>query len=555
MRTAEPHASAGSAAGELVRLRAELDEARRALALFKEEQQREFGDQRVWLEREILERRQTAKALQESEQRLETALAGSPVTLFTQDGGLRYTWIYNSVTDWRHSRIIGQTDEDLFGAEDGGRLRRLKNEVLQSGAQRREVVSLPVDGERRWFTLTVNPLRGDDGRVVGVICASVDITDIKRLEGRIAESEARYRAIVEAFDGMIYICSEDYAIEFMNAKLVARCGTPGIGQKCHKVLHGLDQPCPWCRNERVLRGETVHWEVQSPLDGRWYYVVNTPIRHEDGTHAKMAAIMDITERKEAERHRDEMFRTMQRAQHIESLARLTGNIAHHFNNQLTVILGNTDLARAELPGEHPVHAFLEDIKTAAETAARLSDEMLKCSGHALTELKPGNLGALVESARALLAVITAPRIRLVLRMAEGLPDTLMDSKLIQQVLLNLVTNGVEAIGGRTGRIEVETRLVELSADAIERLKPHGPPRPGRHVCLSVTDSGDGIPDGQMAGLFDPFSSTKGVGRGLGLPVALGIAETHRGGLEIISTPGVGVTARLYLPVHTPPDAA
>ena len=100
--------------------------------------------------------------------------------------------------------------------------------------------------------------------------------------------EARYAAIIEAFDGVIYICSQDYEVEFMNRQAIERTGGYPVGQKCYKALHNLENVCPWCVNERVFRGEKVSWEILSPKDNRWYHVVNTPIRHGDGTMSNMA---------------------------------------------------------------------------------------------------------------------------------------------------------------------------------------------------------------------------------------------------------------------------
>jgi two-component system, cell cycle sensor histidine kinase and response regulator CckA len=114
------------------------------------------------------------------------------------------------------------------------------------------------------------------------------------------ESEQRYRAIVTAFDGAIYVCSPDYRITFMNEELIARRGN-AVGAHCYQALHDLDAVCPWCVNERVFRGEVVRWEVQSPKDGRWYYSINSPIYHPDGTISKQAMIHDITERKDLEK--------------------------------------------------------------------------------------------------------------------------------------------------------------------------------------------------------------------------------------------------------------
>ena len=125
----------------------------------------------------------------------------------------------------------------------------------------------------------------------------------------------RYRAIVEAFDGFIYICSPDYRIEFLNDNFIRRIGRDATGEFCYEALHDRKTMCPWCVNERVFQGETVRWEVQSPKDQRWLYVVNTPFRHADGSISKQAVIQDITERKlETDlREREEQLRTMANA--------------------------------------------------------------------------------------------------------------------------------------------------------------------------------------------------------------------------------------------------
>ena len=108
---------------------------------------------------------------------------------------------------------------------------------------------------------------------------------------------AQYEAMIEAFDGLIYICSQNYDVEFMNQRFIERTGYYPLGQKCYQALHDRDSICPWCVNDRVFRGEKVVWEVLSTKDDRWYRVVNTPIRHPDGTISKMAMIQGITESK------------------------------------------------------------------------------------------------------------------------------------------------------------------------------------------------------------------------------------------------------------------
>lgn len=129
------------------------------------------------------------------------------------------------------------------------------------------------------------------------------------LSGLIMESERLFEAMVEAFDGMIYICSTDYRIEFLNDRMIEHIGHDATGELCYKAF-GRNSICPWCINHRILKGETVRWEVISPVDGRWYYVINAPIHHLDGRVSKYAMMMDIHDRKQNEeelkKHRDHL---------------------------------------------------------------------------------------------------------------------------------------------------------------------------------------------------------------------------------------------------------
>ncbi|MCB2146112.1 MAG: PAS domain S-box protein [Deltaproteobacteria bacterium] len=121
------------------------------------------------------------------------------------------------------------------------------------------------------------------------------------------ERDLQLSAIIHAFDGFVYVCDKDFRIAFMNERLIQRTGFDGTGQLCHKVLHNLDKVCPWCCNDRVFKGETVRWEVKSPRDQRWYYEIDTPLSHPDGSISKFGMIIDIHQRKtaeqELERHR------------------------------------------------------------------------------------------------------------------------------------------------------------------------------------------------------------------------------------------------------------
>ncbi len=157
------------------------------------------------------------------------------------------------------------------------------------------------NGDWRWILGRGKAVkRANDGKALLMVGTHVDITEQKRIEEELCESRGKYQAIIEAFDGLIYVCSSDFKIEYMNRALIERTGYNAVGKLCYEILHDRDSVCPWCVNDEVLAGRTVRWELQSPKDRRWYYVVNVPVYRHDGSILKQAMIMDITDRKQAE---------------------------------------------------------------------------------------------------------------------------------------------------------------------------------------------------------------------------------------------------------------
>jgi len=112
--------------------------------------------------------------------------------------------------------------------------------------------------------------------------------------------ESHEKKIMAGFEGFFYVCSKDYLIEFMNGKLIDRTGYEATGEVCYEAMHKRDTPCPWCDQDRVLKGEINRWEMQDPRDNRWYYVVNAPLQRQDGPVARQSVILDITEIKQVE---------------------------------------------------------------------------------------------------------------------------------------------------------------------------------------------------------------------------------------------------------------
>ena len=261
----------------------------------------------------------------------------------------------------------------------------------------------------------------------------------------------------------------------------------------------------------------------------------------------------------AERHRnaaerEQMQKHLLHAQKLESLGVLAGGIAHDFNNLLVGILTNAQYARKQLAPEHPARAAIDDVVAAAERTAGLTQQLLVYSGRAPSISRPTRITQHVRELAHLLEPGIPKHVRLQLDLSDELPAIEADVAQLQQVIMNVILNGAEAIGPGGGTVRVTATVAELSAGDLQRMIGRSS-RPGPHVVIETADTGHGIDVAELERIFDPFYTTKGPGRGLGLASVLGIMQSHRGALTVTSGPRGGTIFRLCFPVatHAPVD--
>jgi PAS domain S-box-containing protein len=256
---------------------------------------------------------------------------------------------------------------------------------------------------------------------------------------------------------------------------------------------------------------------------------------------------DITERRQAEEEQRALEWRLLHSQKLESLGVLADGIAHDFNNLLAVILGNADLALAELLPMSPACGNLRDIRDTSIRASDLCRQMLAYSGKGRLVIERMCLKELIEGMLPLLRSSMSKKAQLNLRLEENLPPLQGDATQIRQVLMNLVVNASEALGERSGKVNLSTGAMECSADYLGPGAPGDTPVVGRHTWLEVSDSGCGMDAETQRRMFEPFFTTKFTGRGLGLSAVLGIVRSHKGALKLHSELGRGTTFRVLFP--------
>ncbi len=251
--------------------------------------------------------------------------------------------------------------------------------------------------------------------------------------------------------------------------------------------------------------------------------------------------------RQAEREKLDMQRQLQETQRLESLGVLAGGIAHDFNNILGGILGNACLAQMDLPAGSGPRSHLDIVIQSTQRAAELCRQMLAYSGRGRFVVRRLDLNVLVRETLSLLGASISKKAELSLELAQELPAVDADAAQMRQVLMNLVINASEALGDRAGRIRIRTGVERLDRARLQAIHPAGEAMEGDYIFLEVLDTGCGMSTQSVSRIFDPFFSTKFLGRGLGLSAVLGIVRGHRGALEVQSEEGRGSSFRMFLP--------
>jgi len=280
----------------------------------------------------------------------------------------------------------------------------------------------------------------------------------------------------------------------------------------------------------------------------WTHLEATAAQDDDGALLFRTVLSDITPRKLMEEEKSKLEAQNRQLQKTESLGRMAGAFVHHFNNMLQVVIGNMQLAILKLPQDAVSVKNITVAIQAARAGEKITSQTLTYLGHISDELKPLDLCDVCRLGLPMLQAAIPKNVILETDLPSRGPTIIASANQMQQVLTNLVANAWESVADGQGVIHLRVKMV--SAADIPTI--HSPtdwrPQDSFYGCLEVTDTGCGIARSDIEKIFDPFFSSKFIGRGLGLAVVLGIAKAHHGAVSVQSDPGQGSTFRVFLPV-------
>jgi PAS domain S-box-containing protein len=301
----------------------------------------------------------------------------------------------------------------------------------------------------------------------------------------------------------------------------------------------------------LLKGELQSHSINDNLtkDGRiitceWN---NSPLHDNDGNIIGAISLgLDITERKQVEEEKDKLQTQLQQAHKMEAIGTLAGGIAHDFNNIVGIILGNTELAIDDVPEGNPAQLNLKEVRTASLRAKDVVRQLLSFARKTKLEKKPANIIPIIKESLKFLRSSIPTSIEIRQNIAKDVDTILADPTQINQILINLCANSHHSMPDG-GVIVITLKNIELDEDTSDQCSKLNP---GRYVNLAVSDTGHGISQEKIDRIFDPYFTTKEVGKGtgMGLAVVHGIVKGHNGLITVESELGKGTTFSIFFPV-------
>jgi PAS domain S-box-containing protein len=491
--------------------------------------------------RDITERKRAEEELLKSEEQYRQLVQQVPAV------------VYKGYTDWslecfdqKIEEITGYSMEefntrkktwmDLILSEDIDQAKKLLLEAREGdGSYVTEHRIRKKNGEVRWVQAMNRIIYDSKSKIDHISGVFFDITDRKSLE------EERDRLFNMSMD-MLCVAGFDGFFKQINPAWSKTLGWPEtelLSRSWLDFVHPEDRLATIAAGDRLRKGNPViqfenRYQCQ---DGsyRWISWNSFPLQEEK---LMFGVARDITEKRNMEEQ-------LLKAQKMEAVGRLAGGVAHDFNNLLTAIMGYSEIMMVDLRKEDPLYSLLEEITKATLRGAQLTNQLLAFSRKQILQPRVINLNDVVIDIDKMLRRLIGEDIDLIALIDEELDLVKVDPSQIEQIIMNLAINARDAMP-QGGRLTIETANVYLDKDYAGR---HEGVTPGPHVMLAIRDNGVGMDADTFAHIFEPFYTTKEIGKGtgLGLATVYGIVKQSGGHIWVYSEPGQGTTFKVYLP--------
>ena len=450
---------------------------------------------------------------------------------------------------YRPEEIIGQHFSRFYTEEDreAGVPEQVLQMALVTGRFEAEGWRIRKDGTRFWATVVIEPIHGPGGEHLGFAKIARDLSEKKHAEEALRRSEERFRLLVQGVtDYAIYMLDPEGHVSSWNAgaeRFKGYSAAEIMGEHFSRFYPEEDRLAGVPRKALATaategRFEAEGWRLRKDGSRFWANVVIDSIRDDDGHLLGFTKITrDLTERKRAQEALEKSQEQFFQAQKVEAIGKLTGGVAHDFNNILAAILGSLRIAQRRIADGGDGGRFIENAIKAADRGAMLTQRMLAFARKQELQLEPVDLINSVREMAELLQRTLGPGVTISPSFPLRLRSVLADRAQVELAVMNLMVNARDAMPNG-GTITVSAREIEPSGDK------------GGFVCLSIADEGEGMDAETLAHATEPFFTTKGVGKGtgLGLSMVQGMVEQCGGRLVLDSEPGRGTTAEIWLPV-------
>jgi len=507
------------------------------------------------------ERKQAEEALSEKTIMLDNILRSSTdMAIATTDLDFRITY-YNPMAEkffgYSAKEVIGKKVQEMHTKENVSpeRFEQAIEEVRQNGKYNYFLEQQTPKGLRH-LESRVSGIFDSKEKMTGFALFTQDITDRKRAEEALRESEKRFSKTFHANPNIVAITSlKDGRYIDVNAsfiRILGYCREEIIGRTSHELkiwVDPIDREKLMQFIKKDKRGSLPEIKIRSKSGEIFNMIFGAQKIKLSGEECLITTAHDITERKQLEAQ-------LQQARKMESIGTLAGGIAHDFNNLLYMITGNAELALDDTPEWNPVHDNLKEIKDAGMRAAGIVKQLLSFSRKIDQELKPIGAITVIKDALKFLRAMIPSTIQINTHLPDAhlpdthLPDTdvsiLADPVQINQVLMNICTNAAQAMEKTGGNLTINVEITSLTQNAADNSPDLSA---GEYVKIVVTDTGPGIDPKIIDRIFDPYFTTKEIGKGsgMGLAVVAGIIKNHNGTITVDSQPGESTTFTMLFP--------